>query len=417
MGTILLSSGELRHYRPLGAVGMPVYTVASQLRAAIARQLGARHAEVLAAPQLNENGTRIDWYAGFSGPVVPWSAASEEERRAAQAQMDETLAVLRDRAAALIATSTGESQVFARQLALAASYPELDCIFLVDGRPVLTFWGFAPLQATPAPAVDHQPPQPPVRAAPVAATRRSRRWMALMLLPLLLLPLLFLKNCAGCGLPALGVGKPEQVMLVLDTSNSMRLPIDMERSKARSVLEGLAKGDIKALDVLESFTATNTKNRRIDVAKDALTKVVDQLPSHMKLGVVTFGMCSGAISLGDTDHSSRAQLVEAIRAIEPRAGTPLAGGLEVASFYLDGVERSAAMVVISDGEESCGGDPCATARRLKQAKPKLTINVIDVTGDAAAACVAAETGGRVLTPAKVEEFDKAVAAAAEAGCP
>lgn len=413
MGRVLLSSGELTRYRPLGAVGLPIHAMASQIRATVARQLGAGHADMLAVPQMNETGTRIDWYAAFTGPVVPWSAATEDERRAALAQIDQTVMALGEHAAALAATATGEPQVFARQLALAGNYPEQDCVFLVDGRPVLTFWGFAPLPVAAAPAIL----SPPAAAVPVATARRARPWWALLLLPLLLLPLLFLKTCGGCLVPGLGDGKPDQVMVVLDTSLSMGLPMGMSRSEAGPLLEAAAKGDIEAIKKLKTIVAANTTNRRIDAAKSAMTKVAERLPEQVELGVVTFGACRNAKRVGGPTHSGRTELIEAIRAIQPQSGTPLAEGLQVAAAELDGVKRPAAMVVISDGAESCNGDPCATARQLKQDKPKLTIHVIDVTGDGAATCVAQETGGRVLTPVKAEEFDMAVATAAEGGCP
>lgn len=415
MGGVLLSSGELTRYRPLGAVGLPVHAMASQIRAAVARHLGVGHADMLAVPQMNETGTRIDWYAAFTGPVVPWSAATEDERRAALVQIDQTLMALGEHAATLAATTTGEPQVFARQLALAGNYPEPDCVFLVDGRPVLTFWGFAPLPVAAAPAI--LPPPPPAAAVPVASARRARPWWILLLLPLLLLPLLFLKTCGGCAVTALGDGKPEQVMVVLDTSLSMGLPMGMSRSEAGPLLEATAKGDIEAIKKLKTILAANTTNRRIDAAKGAMTKVAERLPEQVELGVVTFGACRNARRVGVPAHSGRTELIEAIRAIQPQSGTPLAEGLQVAAAELDGIKRPAAMVVISDGAESCSGDPCATARQLKQDKPKLTIHVIDVTGDGAATCIARETGGRVLTPVKAEEFDMAVATAAEGGCP
>ena len=53
--------------------------------------------------------------------------------------------------------------------------------------------------------------------------------------------------------------------------------------------------------------------------------------------------------------------------------------------------------MISDGEESCRGDPCATARALAAAKPRLKINVLDITGTGAGNCVAAATKGQVFT--------------------
>ena len=76
MGTPLLRSGSLREYHALGVLGNPLFGAAAQLSATVRRQLGSEAADMLAIPQINEAGDRVDWYAPFDGPVVPWSAAT-----------------------------------------------------------------------------------------------------------------------------------------------------------------------------------------------------------------------------------------------------------------------------------------------------------------------------------------------------
>jgi len=61
--------------------------------------------------------------------------------------------------------------------------------------------------------------------------------------------------------------------------------------------------------------------------------------------------------------------------------------------------------VISDGKESCKGDPCLTARHIARAKPMLTINVVDITGTGAGNCVAAATGGKVFTAKNAQQLN------------
>ena len=62
---------------------------------------------------------------------------------------------------------------------------------------------------------------------------------------------------------------------------------------------------------------------------------------------------------------------------------------------------SSTIVVVSDGEDTCGQDPCAAARAVKAKRPNITINVIDLgrgEGQAMMHCIASATGGKVLTP-------------------
>src|SRR3546814_749001 len=90
-----------------------------------------------------------------------------------------------------------------------------------------------------------------------------------------------------------------------------------------------------------------------------------------------------------------------IDGLSPWGGTALARSIERAGNVVSNDVESV-IVVVSDGEETCHGDPCAAARALKAAKPNAIINVIDISGDGKGRqviqCVAQATGGRVLTP-------------------
>ncbi|MFD2838854.1 SrfA family protein [Azotobacter vinelandii] len=91
----LLRTGTLREFRALGVDGQPVHGVALQLREAIRLKMQREAADCLAIPQSNEAGDRIDWYAPFEGDVVPWSAATAEERIQARARLEAMQARLR----------------------------------------------------------------------------------------------------------------------------------------------------------------------------------------------------------------------------------------------------------------------------------------------------------------------------------
>lgn len=72
---------------------------------------------------------------------------------------------------------------------------------------------------------------------------------------------------------------------------------------------------------------------------------------------------------------------------------------------VDGVNKPATIIVISDGEESCKSNPCAIARNLARAKQQLTINVVDIMGSGAGNCIARATRkGRVYTAKNVQDL-------------
>ena len=213
MSGTLLRTGTLQEFKALGVDGQPVYSVALQLREAIRLKLRREAADCLAIPQTNQTGDRIDWYAPFEGDVVPWSAAVPQERQQALTQLEAMQSDLHATSQAMQKdTQNRENQIFGRLLEKALQFPDPEHVYLVEGKPVVTFWGFSKaegevadplLQLRPAAASAPPPPEaapmPPPAAATVVVKPRSKwRWLWwLLLLPLLLLLILFLlRACA-----------------------------------------------------------------------------------------------------------------------------------------------------------------------------------------------------------------------------
>lgn len=160
---------------------------------------------------------------------------------------------------------------------------------------------------------------------------------------------------------------------------------------------------------------------RMRVAKQATSRIVRELPNDVDVGLVKIADCPAARSAGFFPPAQRGGLLRQIDRLRPRRGTPLASGIAQAANMLDGVTRPAVMVVISDGQDTCGGDPCSVAWEVAKKKPKLTINVIDITGTGAANCAAKATGGKVLTANNAKQLNQQMRRATQqvrgpAGC-
>src|SRR4026209_2581152 len=158
----LLVSEPLQRYRALGLAGDPVWRAAGQLRAAIAQRLSRKHADLLAVPEVDPTGRRIDWYAPFEGQARKLSELDDSERQAILSEvhrlhgeitgladsMDEPQRSTAERNFAR-AVGRGEPQRstaernFARLLRHALTAPGEDTLYVVDGKPVMTFWGFS----------------------------------------------------------------------------------------------------------------------------------------------------------------------------------------------------------------------------------------------------------------------------------
>ena len=144
--------------------------------------------------------------------------------------------------------------------------------------------------------------------------------------------------------------------------------------------------------------------RRITVAKNAVADVVRRLPSDVNAGLVTLGQCPAAQNRGFFSSGQRSALLNQIQRLEPEGGTPLADALFQAGSRVDGVNRESMILVVTDGQESCGGNPCVVAGQLAAAKPHLTINVIDIGNSGAGNCLAAAGRGKVYTARSVAEL-------------
>lgn len=180
MAKTLLRSGCLDDFLSLGENGQTVFDSALQIRETLRLRKQQAVVDSLAIPQPNDEGDRVDWYAPCEGSVISWAAASDEQRKKALRYLDNCQANV-----ASLIQRCGQSektaiQLFGSLLANALQFPGSQHVYLVDGKPVLTFWGFVSLNnsARPDPldclriTEEHEPvieflPEPPPAAPPV----------------------------------------------------------------------------------------------------------------------------------------------------------------------------------------------------------------------------------------------------------
>ena len=206
--------------RPLGVRGEPLHNAAPQLRRVVRRRLGDAAADLLADPQLHEDGTAIDWHAGWPGAVQPVANLDPARRAEVLAKVDRLLADIRRLGDALASTGPREDTgLVGLSLKLAARAPSPSFIFLVGDRPVIVAWGYEkeeaaallPLATAPVPGhrsvLDSQQAPPPPQPSPSLPALRPATttipWARSLAaaLPLLLLVLAGAWLLRGC-LPA-----------------------------------------------------------------------------------------------------------------------------------------------------------------------------------------------------------------------
>ncbi|MBA2597376.1 MAG: VWA domain-containing protein [Chloroflexota bacterium] len=221
----------------------------------------------------------------------------------------------------------------------------------------------------------------------------------------LLLLALFGSPLALFSAPAASAAPPAQDDAGIRTVN-LELILDLSGSMARDIGGG---------------------ETRMEAAKRVMNDVIDALPEQegVNVGFRIYG------HLGDNTESQRAvscqssDLVvpiagvdkEALRnqvaAAQPIGWTPIALSLERAGGDFqsgEGVRNH--ILLVTDGEETCGGDPCAVADSLRTGAANLTTHVVGfaLTEQQAelVSCIAERGGGLNLRAASARELSNAI---------
>lgn len=168
------------------------------------------------------------------------------------------------------------------------------------------------------------------------------------------------------------------------------------------------------LDASGSMTTADAPGPRIDAAKNAAAGLIEALPDGTRFALLTYGTGTGSSdaerAAGCRDITTLVPLAVldrgaakgSVDGIVPRGYTPIAEALRRAAGALP-ASGAASIVLVSDGEDTCGDPPCAAAKALKKAHPDLQISTIGfrTTGTASAdlQCIADSTGGLYVTAA------------------
>lgn len=131
------------------------------------------------------------------------------------------------------------------------------------------------------------------------------------------------------------------------------------------------------LDGSGSMLANWEGKLRIDIAREILSDIVDSLQSHknVELGLRVYGhrVDKAKHDCHDTQlevpflANNHSTIKEKLQKIKPKGVTPLAYSLEQAArdFSMNQNYRNV-IIIITDGIESCGGNPCKIAYELQK---------------------------------------------------
>ena len=166
--------------------------------------------------------------------------------------------------------------------------------------------------------------------------------------------------------------------------------------------------------------------KKIDVAKDAVAGFLRDIDKNTNVSIILYGhkgsnsqssknvSCAGIDEVYWMSPIKPDIAIEKLSGATPTGWTPIAASLQKASDILKNypADKNDNMVLlVSDGEETCGGDPVAKAKEILGTSSKIVTNVIgfDVTGPAEQKLQAiAGAGGKYFSVHNADEFKTAL---------
>ncbi|MDW4913425.1 VWA domain-containing protein [Streptomyces californicus] len=174
------------------------------------------------------------------------------------------------------------------------------------------------------------------------------------------------------------------------------------------------------LDVSGSMRTRDIDGQsRMTAAKQAFNDVLDAVPEQVQLGIRTLGAnypgedrevgCKDTRQLYPVGPLDRTEAKTAVATLAPTGFTPIGPALLGAADDLEGGEGSRRIVLITDGEDTCGPlDPCEVAREIAARGTHLVVDTLGLVPNAKIrqqlTCIAEATGGTYTAVQHKEEL-------------
>lgn len=194
---------------------------------------------------------------------------------------------------------------------------------------------------------------------------------------------------------------------------------------AMLVFDGSASMDELVSDV-------RARTRIVD-AREAIRDAIPDITPFRRVGLLVYGpgpldACSDIDLRFPPEPNSARAIIDAIDGLRPAGMTPLTESARRAAEVLDFRTTPGIVVLVTDGNETCGGGPCELGEDLARQAADLTVHVIGFRvvvdffswdnpeqqdfspGETVARCLADRTGGMFVSTETVDELAGALRA-------
>ncbi|WP_209452048.1 vWA domain-containing protein [Leptospira ryugenii] len=125
---------------------------------------------------------------------------------------------------------------------------------------------------------------------------------------------------------------------------------------------------------------------RMALAKEQLQRFLSKLPYDAEVGLVAYGNripgCDSARLYHPIRRGSSFSVMGKLGNLIPAGSTPIASTIDIVGEHLLNEREETQILLISDGIESCDGDPIASLQRIKVRGKKFKLHVLGISLDA-----------------------------------
>ena len=187
------------------------------------------------------------------------------------------------------------------------------------------------------------------------------------------------------------------------------------------MLQAAERNVLFVLDASGSMWGQVEGKHKIQVAREVLNTALSDLDENTAVGLMTYGHrrkgdCAD-IEVIAAVGQPRQLLLKAMNELNPKGKTPLSASLSMAAGALREVEGAVSVVLVSDGLETCSGDPCAAAKAAVESGVEMSIHVIgfDVSAEEAKQlqCIADNGNGKYFSADNAAQLSDALSQVVE----
>ena len=212
------------------------------------------------------------------------------------------------------------------------------------------------------------------------------------------------KNCRVVEKPT----DAPQMAIIFNNASGMRYTL-LESAKKVAIFDEKLRNPAKYGITQQDIYYMERKPNRSVASKKSVAELINNIPTAVDIGLVELKSClstskkaSYATNHGIFTAEQRSTLKAKLNKMQVRnhrvPGTPIYEGLQKALTMVDGKEREALIVLITEGNGDCTNrSACELIKKEAKERPKLKINIVNINSPwHNTDCLAKTTGGEIL---------------------